>query len=699
MSTREHEHIQDTSVDVTPLAKETLAALVSTKFSRRMRELISLQDIANVIETLDLTDSLFDAKAPKLHIQRLRFTGSKRLHDQDIMIPIDYNQSFTSGVNVVLIEANNVGKSSIWKTIKFALTGDDSDYDADVRSWITTIWLVFTLNQHSYTIIVTRKPDGMHAILTPGDVSQSLEEALVETSVLFHAQGQEIFKQELQHFFFNHLSLTPLAWTNQASQDASTISVRQTSWRTYFQALLIPDGGDRYLLCDTQHSLGNQNGLIFSAFLGLSMAEPLNKLGVEVHRTQKEIKHKISLSVEEKRHAEEKILGLESAIGEARQRLATIATDQRTRRQAVENAEPNQQLIRMQLTFQEKNAEYRASQDAAEQLSSQIQQDRGRERQLREAIALQLHFTGITVTLCPNCDTAIDEDAVRHEQETATCRLCGKLAHTAPAEELVAMQAEADAYKQQVSNAEKERDRIWRHIPRVRQDMDTLMETIAQAQQAASQGITYALPTAEEDTERDHLLTTIGTFQRDLALTCEKATGQSPELQHLDCYQRIAEKVREVLREEAAARNSNKLTRLAELTQDMARRIGAESVTSISCSPYGGVKLEKHHQSVSFTGIKNEGERLRVKLAFFLAIMRLSREKGGGRHPGFLIIDQPGSNEMVPTDFNALAQVFQHIDHDFGADIQILCFTARPQFQNATDSARIYGPQNPPFAF
>jgi hypothetical protein len=101
----------------------------------------------------------------------------------------------------------------------------------------------------------------------------------------------------------------------------------------------------------------------------------------------------------------------------------------------------------------------------------------------------------------------------------------------------------------------------------------------------------------------------------------------------------------------------------------------------------------------TFTGIKNEGERLRVKLAFFLAMMRLSREKGGGRHPGFLIIDQPGSNEMVPTDFNALAQIFQHINHEFGADIQILCFTARPQFQNATDSARVYGPQNPPFAF
>lgn len=699
MSTKEYERLEEPSAGTLPLTKEALVTSIFNKVSRHLKESMTPQEIADAIETLDLTDALFDATAPQLHIQRLKFTGSKRLGDQATCIPIHYDQSFASGVNVVLIEANNVGKSSIWKTIKFALTGDDGDYDADVRTWITAIWLIFTLNHHPYTVIITRASDSIQATLTTGEVTLSLDEALTSTSVLFHAPNQELFKQEMQHFFFNHLGLTPLAWTNQASQGLETISVHQTSWRTYFQALLIPDGGDRYLLCDTQHSLGNQTGLIFSAFLGLSMAEPLNKLSVEANRTQKEIKHEITLSTEEKRQAEEKISELETTIASARQRLTSLAQDQHTRRLAVENAESNHQLVQMQQTFQEKNAEYRALQDAAEQLNAQIQQDRGRERRLREAIALQFHFTGITVTLCPNCDTAIDENAIRQEQETATCRLCGKPAHAAPEEELLAMQAEADAYEEKINGAEKERRSIWNHIARVRQDIEALVETIQRTQQAASQGLSFALPTADEETERDHLLTTIGTLQRDLALTREKTTGQHPEIHQLKQYQYIIGKVRDALREEAATRNQTKLTRLAELTQDMARRIGAESVTSVSCSPYGIVKLEKHHQSVSFTGIKNEGERLRVKLAFFLAMMRLSREEGGGRHPGFLIIDQPGSNEMVPADFNALAQVFRHIDQDFGAQIQILCFTARPQFQEATDSTRVYGAQNPPFAF
>lgn len=376
MSTGQHKVLQDTFVEATPSIKEALSTLVFTKFSRRMRELITPEQIADVIETLDLSDTLFKAKAPRLHIHKLRFVGTKRLHYQDEIVPIDYSQSFASGVNVVLIEANEVGKSSIWKTIKFALTGDDSEYDADVRSWITTIWLVFAFNQQPYTIILAREPDGLHALLAPGEVDKPIEEAVLSTSVLFEARGQDTIKQELQHFFFNRLGLTTFAWTNQDSQETGKVSLRHTSWRTYFQALLIPDGGDRYLLCDAQHSLGNQTGLIFSAFLGLSMAEPLNKLGVEANKTEKEIKHETTLSDEEKRKAEETINTLTEEIDAARQRLAEIVADQHARRQAVEDTEAHRHLLQMQQTFQEKNAELSAFQDALKQINKQIQQER-----------------------------------------------------------------------------------------------------------------------------------------------------------------------------------------------------------------------------------------------------------------------------------------------------------------------------------
>lgn len=690
---------RDLDLGAEPLSKEALCAAIYASFSTRYRERIQLEDIAAVLETLDLSDYLLEFRAPRFQVRHLRFTGAKHLHSHEEPVPIAYDQTFAPGVNVVLIEANEVGKSSIWKTIKFALTGDSGDYDADVRSWIVAIWLTFALNDQLYTIILSRDNGEMRAALVLGEESRSLEEVATATSVIFYTQGTESVKAGLQHFFFNQLGLTQLSWTQAISGEPGEVAERKASWLTYFQALLIPDGGDRYLLCDPEHAYGNQAGLILSAFLGLSLTDPLNKLGVEASKTRQEVEYVQSLSSKEIAQAEEQIAALTLELQIARDRLKGITAAQQARRRAVENAESNRRLLEMQSTFQEKNAELLAHQAEEEKLGTRIQQDRGRERQLRQAVRLQLHFTGISVTLCPNCDTVVDEDAVTREQETHTCRLCGKPAHYAPEEEIAAMEAEADACERRRKEAERDHEAIWQRISHLRSELSSLTGDIEQAQSASAQGLSFAFPTPEEEAEREALLTQVGMKQRDLTLARERAKGRQPEVDRLDLHRRVVEKVREALKKEAARRNEDKLQRLSELTQDIARRIGAESVTNLTCSPLGKVELLKHNQPVTFTGIKNDGERLRVKLAFFLAMMQLGREAGGGRHPGFLIIDQPGSNEMVPNDFSALAQIFRQVDREFGSEIQVLCFTARPQFEEATDSSRIYGPQAAPFAF
>ena len=145
--------------------------------------------------------------------------------------------------------------------------------------------------------------------------------------------------------------------------------------------------------------------------------------------------------------------------------------------------------------------------------------------------------------------------------------------------------------------------------------------------------------------------------------------------------------------------NSKVLTHLANLTQEMATRIGTESITDLTCSALGRVTLSKNDVEVSFGSIRNPGERLRVKLAFFLAMMRLGRVEHAGRHPAFLMIDQPGSAEMVDEDFVELAGILREIDRDYADELQIICFTARRPFSEATAAGKVYGPQAGKFAF
>jgi hypothetical protein len=116
------------------------------------------------------------------------------------------------------------------------------------------------------------------------------------------------------------------------------------------------------------------------------------------------------------------------------------------------------------------------------------------------------------------------------------------------------------------------------------------------------------------------------------------------------------------------------------------------------------VKLTKNGKDVSFSRINNPGERYRAKLALFLAMMRLSCEAGLGKHPGFLMLDQLGAAEMVPGDLTALATALRRIEEEYSERVQVICFTAKPQFRQATVPEKIYGPQGTfahgkPYAF
>ncbi len=262
------------------------------------------------------------------------------------------------------------------------------------------------------------------------------------------------------------------------------------------------------------------------------------------------------------------------------------------------------------------------------------------------------------------------------------------------------MTNEADSVEREIDTLQRGRDAISARLVALRREIESLQVEIANLGDAARRGIVFALPTTDEEAEQTTLHERVGELQAELSMAQRRAesprtSGDNPHELHV----RVVEKIRGVLRDEADRRNSAVLERLSALTQDMARTIGAESISDVSCSALGKVSLRKHGERVSFTGIHNEGERLRIKLAFFLAMMRLGREPALGRHPGFLLVDQPGSGEMVSEDFAALARIFHRVDGELADQVQVICCTARQEFEAATATSKVYGPQNSPYAF
>jgi ABC-type molybdenum transport system ATPase subunit/photorepair protein PhrA len=71
------------------------------------------------------------------------------------------------------------------------------------------------------------------------------------------------------------------------------------------------------------------------------------------------------------------------------------------------------------------------------------------------------------------------------------------------------------------------------------------------------------------------------------------------------------------------------------------------------------------------------GERLRLKLAFHLALLSLAAQRELGRHPGLLIIDAPASSEMDDLHFSAIVKRLGEIGQSLGERVQILIASAR----------------------
>ncbi len=72
-------------------------------------------------------------------------------------------------------------------------------------------------------------------------------------------------------------------------------------------------------------------------------------------------------------------------------------------------------------------------------------------------------------------------------------------------------------------------------------------------------------------------------------------------------------------------------------------------------------------------------ERVKFKVAFHLALMLLRIDEQMGKHPGFLIIDTPGTAEVDEADFIAMAKDLVRIHQQYGGQVQILLATARQE--------------------
>jgi hypothetical protein len=681
------------------LTQQALAKKAHEKLGPQVKKRITEQEILAAIRRIEFADITSKVKVPRLVVTRLRFVGEIRLSGRAPR-PFTYDQSFQPGVNVILVSKNGAGKSSILKTIKFCLTGDDSEYDEGVRDWIENIWLYFSLDNQPYTMLLSKVDGVWHGMIADGEESRPLAEAVKD--VVRRNKwlvGTKAIQEALGKFFFQHYALASLGWTRKNPANESQISECEASWRTYFQAMRIRDDDHKYLLCGPEPALAHQDSLLFTAYLGLQFAEPINRIGVEASLIEKAK----GANEERAEDLREKKAELEGQQKELQRQLTDLEVRQTARMEAFLSGDATVRLAAIEAKRQQEDAQILGCQERIKSLASEAQRERANAQRLRTLIELKREFTGLDVTICPRCAKPVSDQAIAREDTHFECRLCQEPAGASSlhgADRMEAMAQEALAKAARIQELHTQASHQLRQLQEEREQDGSAADALRQAAQLGAQS---ARPTDEEKAESARLNREFGKLIQQIVdveqeLTPSTDSGESRKQTN------VLTAIKAVLTEEAELRNQATLARLSEITTGVINAIGAKEFTALQFSALGKITFIKNGSPIAFTALNNPGERFRVKLAVLLALMRLGREEGVGHHPGLLLIDQPGAAEMVLANRHSFAEEMKKIDTEFADQVQIICFTAKPDFANATAAAKVYGPQAPdveggPYAF
>jgi len=631
---------------------------------------ISAGYFRSTLRGLEPTLEMTPRKRTQLMLTQLRFRGEK-----------SGDFRFQPGVNV-LRAGNDKGKSSLLKLIHFCLTGKN-DLKKDVDSWISQVELSFELDGVAHAITVDKKgrPRGRLVRGTFEDLASA--EPLVE-----FRNGKQM-QDRLEAFFNDAFGLRPLMGTQKDSRKGSDALLdAPTSYRAYFRGMYInQDLGYTGLLTD-----GLPYGNLFMKVLGMllgiggidaffaveaRLAHLENELGKEerYHRRVEE-----SLGLRDPATLAEEMGKLERYIDELkveRTGLMVRATSDDADRRLNELTEQLVSLddARLELahSLREAEVELRTAERSVSELEAALSSHRA--------------LSAIQPDRCPVCEVAIAERRRFPRTPAGECLLCHEEMPEGHGEEFVAIaeerlqQAKASLATQRRA-VEARRAEIDEVEVRSRQLMQQKRHLQAQLR-SAHQG------TIELDREIELETRYLGRLEaeRESATRMVSEDGSS-NIKKLLKRKKVLDAVLRHLRTLDAAANERRKREFSKRVQEYCTTIGFPGLEEVSLDAQLKPRIYQNGKLYTFEEL-SPGEKVRFVLAFYLALaIATGEDLEYGVHPGLLLIDSPGKEEMVHKDFEAVVELLSIIEDKHASTIQAIVATTIPAIRRATGAKK-----------
>ena len=261
--------------------------------------------------------------------------------------------------------------------------------------------------------------------------------------------------------------------------------------------------------------------------------------------------------------------------------------------------------------------------------------------QITDIIAAGRIFRALDPKCCPRCDALVTEARRRKEEDANACAMCGETMHAdddgeaalAAAKKTAARSKSAvETHRALCREAERKATAASEEVARCEAAV-TALEGLLKAGDRRGE-LTLAIARLEARIEEIRRPVARPPGNRAMEIAIVSAAAE-------ECDARVKEKQEAVLAE------------VSRQIVDYARRFGMLQLSEAKLKGNAHLDIVKGGKAMTF-GAVTVGEKLRLKIATVLAILKSGERRGIGRHPGLLFIDSPGAQELADDNLEDL---------------------------------------------
>lgn len=570
--------------------------------------------------------------ARKLTVRRICFKGEKRGTAQG-SINFDWS-NLTPGVWAVTSERNLRGKSSVLEVLLWALRGTPKGLQDDVRRWLSWVCVEFDVDDQRYLVdfaVDQRIPLGTLARRRKSG----------ETDELDRFTSDEGFAAAMSRFMMETLDLDPIT-ALQGKEDER--QVVEHGWPALSGGLYF--GGDhKQLLGDVP--MAGLPARMLQMYIGMPWATTVMQATTAKRELDQETEKAAKSLAAAARDAEGARTRIDGELQAARKILEGFAKETDTAAELERLASDVVRLSPIAFDLDQRSARAEAEATELERLATL---DERAVRDLRENIVATQFFNGLQPVCCPRCETRVSTDRLKRESAELSCSLCTE---GIPIDEMDGASDGLDAAEQRFAAAKAAAVRARVNAKSLRQQSKTSSTELDEARQRLAR-------TANSVTFEQRRKAEIEVARLEGALnerqTVTPTATVSPDVALVSAALDEAKKAYESGRGDILERLNKELLVLGQ-------RLGVQMLEDVKLNTNATLQLTKGGEQTTFSKV-TAGERLRLRIATAVALLRVGQERGLGRHPGLLIVDSPAAEEVSPDDLTAVLSELQAISRE-----------------------------------